>query len=440
MSKSSDAIREILNEVIRISTPSEEEVAIARIAEKVLRERLNELNVEYIFVGSYARNTWLRNNLEIDVFVFFQKDATKEELERRIVEIGKKVLDELELRYAEHPYVHGKVSGVEVDLVPCYKVESAKDIISAVDRTPFHHEWLKERVKGKEAEIRILKQFLKANEIYGAEYKVRGFSGYLCELLIVFYGSFIDCIKSATNWTRRTVIDVKNKEIRIGESFFVIDPVDENRNVAANLSLDNLAKFVHLSRMFLKNPSIDFFIPKRREVNIETLISAIEQRNTEIIAVEFEKPRIVEDNLYPQLERAARKIFEELKREGFEPIRFSFFAGEKCYLLFETAIKEISRITKKLGPLFEDEENVEKFLAKERAFRPFIENGRWWAFEFRRHTKPEEVIASYIRERSEALGKNVGEKLAKGFRILKSEELLKSELLEKLSEFLGVKT
>ncbi|MEM3391258.1 MAG: nucleotidyltransferase domain-containing protein, partial [Archaeoglobaceae archaeon] len=119
-------MKEILNEALRISTPSEEEVAIAKRAEKVLRERLNKLGVEYVFLGSYARNTWLRNNLEIDVFIFFQRDVKKEELEPRIVELGKKVLDEIELRYAEHPYVHGRVAGVEVDLVPCYKVESAE--------------------------------------------------------------------------------------------------------------------------------------------------------------------------------------------------------------------------------------------------------------------------------------------------------------------------
>ncbi len=439
MSKSLDAMKEVLSEVIKIATPSEKEVEIARRAENLLRERLDALSVDYVFVGSYARNTWLRDNLEIDVFVFFQKELKKKELELGILELGNKVLDEIELRYAEHPYVHGKVAGVEVDLVPCYKVESAEKIISAVDRTPFHHEWLKDRVKGKENEIRILKQFLKANKIYGAEYKVRGFSGYLCELLIVFYESFLDCIREATSWTRRTVIDVKRKEVRRGDCFFVVDPVDENRNVAANLSIENLAKFVHLSRMFLRNPSIDFFVPKQRKTDPKDLIHAIKQRGTKILAIEFKKPKIVEDNLYPQLERAARKLFEALEREGFEPMRFTFFAGENCYLIFETAIKEISRITKKIGPIFEDEENVEKFLAKERAFEPFIENGRWWAFEFRKHTKPEDVVVDYIKERSNALGKNVGEKLLEGFRILEEEELLKPELIEKISEFLGVK-
>ena len=435
----STSLKEVLERAAELSTPDEAEVEMAKRAEKILRERLESLSLDFIFVGSYARNTWLRGNLEIDVFILFSKEASKKELEEKTIEIGRRVLEEMEIRYAEHPYVHGKVCGVEVDIVPCYKVESAEKIISAVDRTPFHHEWLKDRVKGKELEIRLLKKFLKANNIYGAEYKVKGFSGYLCELLIVFYGSFIDCLKNATKWTRRTVIDVKNGTVRSGDCFFVVDPVDERRNVAANLSIDNLAKFVQLSREFLRNPSLDFFIPRKKEVSLEEMKEKVRKRGTEIILVEFERPNIVEDNLYPQLERAGRKIFEFLEREGFSPIKFGFFAKKKCYLVFECTVKELSRITKKMGPIFEDEENVERFLAKEREFRPFLENGRWWAFEFRRHTKPEEAVSDYIRENYRSLGKNVGIKISEGFRILKGEEVLIPEILDELKEFLGVK-
>lgn len=435
----STSLKEVLERAAELSTPDEAEVEMAKRAEKILRERLESLSLDFIFVGSYARNTWLRGNLEIDVFILFSKEASKKELEEKTIEIGRRVLEEMEIRYAEHPYVHGKVCGVEVDIVPCYKVESAEKIISAVDRTPFHHEWLKDRVKGKELEIRLLKKFLKANNIYGAEYKVKGFSGYLCELLIVFYGSFIDCLKNATKWTRRTVIDVKNGTVRSGDCFFVVDPVDERRNVAANLSIDNLAKFVQLSREFLRNPSLDFFIPRKKEVSLEEMREKVRKRGTEIILVEFERPNIVEDNLYPQLERAGRKIFEFLERESFSPIKFGFFAKKKCYLVFECTVKELSRITKKMGPIFEDEENVERFLAKEREFRPFLENGRWWAFEFRRHTKPEEAVSDYIRENYRSLGKNVGIKISEGFRILKGEEVLIPEILDELKEFLGVK-
>jgi len=201
-------ISEIIDQALELVIPSKGEVEKAMKAEEELRKRLDDIlksypQLEYRFLGSYARNTWLRGNLEIDVFILFPEETPIEELERIGLEIGKAVVDEYELRYAAHPYVHGKVFGVEVDVVPCYKLKSPDKIKSAVDRTPFHHDWLKDRIKGKENDVRLLKQFLKANGIYGAEYKVRGFSGYLCELLVVFYGSFLDVVKNAVKLTRK---------------------------------------------------------------------------------------------------------------------------------------------------------------------------------------------------------------------------------------------
>ncbi len=435
-------MEDVISKVLPLVVPDSEEVARAREAERELKRRLDELGVEYMFVGSYARNTWLKGNLEIDVFVMFPPDTPRDELERKGLEIGTSVLDEYEIRYAEHPYVHGKILGVEADIVPCYKLESPENIKSAVDRTPFHHRWLKDRIKGKENDVRLLKKFLKVHGIYGAEYKVRGFSGYLCELLIVFYGSFIDTIKNATKWTRRTVIDVAKGEVRKGKQFFVVDPVDEKRNVAANLSLDNLAKFVHVCREFVANPSVEFFLEKERAVpSSEVLRKVIGERGSAVFAVEFNRPDIVEDNLYPQLERAAKKIFEFLERENFMPLRYAYFANDKrCYLLFECQVKELSRIIRRMGPPFEEEEHVRRFLSKNRPFKPFIEGGRWWAYDFRKFTKPEEATADYIKKNWHALGKNVGEELSEGFRILKDDELLAEPILAELAEFLGVRT
>ncbi|MET1124287.1 MAG: CCA tRNA nucleotidyltransferase [Archaeoglobaceae archaeon] len=431
-------MKEVIERVLPLVVPGREEVERAKAAERELRRRLDELGVEYMFVGSYARNTWLGGNLEIDVFVLFPPDLPREELERRGLEVGKAVLDEYEIRYAEHPYVHGKIAGVEADIVPCYKVESPAKIKSAVDRTPFHHMWLKDRIKGKENDVRILKRFLKANRLYGAEYKVRGFSGYLCELLVVFYGSFENVVKAARSWTRRTVIDVARNEVRRGERFFVVDPVDERRNVAANLSLDNLARFVLLCREFVEKPSEDYFFEKKVEVDDRKVLEALKLRESAIFALEFERPEIVEDNLYPQLERAARKIREMLEREGFRPLKAAYFADTNCYLLFECEVKELSRVFKREGPPFEEDEHVKRFLRKERPFKPFIENGRLLSFELRKFTKPQEAVADFVAKNWKSLGKNVGEVLSKGFKILEGEELLK--IKEELAEFMGVKT
>jgi tRNA nucleotidyltransferase (CCA-adding enzyme) len=442
-------ISKIIDQALEIVVPSEEEVEKAKSAELELRKRLDDIlknypQLEYRFLGSYARNTWLKGNLEIDVFILFPEETPLEKLERIGLEIGKAVVDEYELRYAAHPYVHGVVKGVEVDVVPCYKLKSAEKIKSAVDRTPFHHDWLKDRIKGKENDVRLLKQFLKAGGIYGAEYKVRGFSGYLCELLVVFYGSFLDVIRNAVKWTRDTVIDVPNGKVyrKRGVSFFVVDPVDPKRNVAANLSLDNLAKFVQRCRDFLENPSIEFFKLKEFVPNDDLLKAEISSRGTSLITVVFERPDVVEDNLYPQLEKACKRIEKFLKDNDFMPLRSGYTADENhCYLIFETQVNELSRIYRHMGPIFEDEENVKRFLSKNP--RTFIENGRFWAFRERKFVKPEEAVEWILKKEYKAMGKNVGEVLKeKGFEILKGLDVLKvnsKELKKFLGEFLCIK-
>ena len=159
---------------------------------------------------------------------------------------------------------------------------------------------------------------------------------------------------------------------------------------------------------------------------------------TAIFAVEFERPDIVEDNLYPQLERASRKIFEFLERESFLPLRYAYFAKSKCYLLFECQVRELSRIIRRMGPPFEEHDHVKRFLRKNKTYRPFIENGRWWAYNYRKFTKPDDAVRDYIIKNWHALGKNVGKILSQGFSILTGEELVKEELKQKLVEFLCI--
>lgn len=431
---------EVIERVIKDIVPSEEEIKRAKEAEEIIRERLENLlkdsPIEYGFFGSYARGTWLPESLEIDVFLLFPEDYPMEELERIGLEIGKRVVDKYELRFAAHPYVHGIVRGVEVDVVPCYKLRSPEKIKSAVDRTPFHHEWLKDRIKGKENEVRLLKRFLKSSNLYGAEFKIKGFSGYLCELLIIFYGSFLNLVKNATLWRRNMVIDVKNKEIRFvkgQENLFVIDPVDEKRNVAANLSVDNFARFVEKCRLFLKKPSEEFFYPKEIRVDELKLKREIEERF--IYAVKFEKPPIVEDNLYTQLEKAEKRIKSILEQNEIVVIRSDHFANDKCYILIETLFGRISKIKKHYGPLIEDYENSMKFIEKNREYARFFENGRYVTYRQRKFTEVGEILKNAVRREFKSMGKDVSEYI-KNAEILKGSELL--EIKEKLAEFLGI--
>ena len=85
------------------------------------------------------------------------------------------------VEYAEHPYVSGKIGKFSLDIVPCYGIENCEKIISAVDRTPLHNEFLvlSNSKKNLSNDVRLLKKFLKGISVYGSDLKTAGFSGYL---------------------------------------------------------------------------------------------------------------------------------------------------------------------------------------------------------------------------------------------------------------------
>src|SRR5206468_712277 len=99
--------------------------------------------------------------------------------------------------------------------------------------------------------------------VYGAEAKVLGFSGYLCELLILKYASFRGVLDSSLSWRPGTVIVLEGPPARtFPEPLIVVDPVDPNRNVASAVGIEQLATFVHAAREYLAAPSERFFFPR----------------------------------------------------------------------------------------------------------------------------------------------------------------------------------
>ncbi len=423
--------------------PSEKEMEkLKKVGDEISRRMKSVLkdhrDIEWKFLGSYARNTWLRGQEEIDVFLLFPPEMDNEELEQAGLEIGKRLLDEYEISYAEHPYVKGRVMDVEVEVVPCYRIRHAGEMKSAVDRTPLHHEYLSDRIRGLEDDVRLLKQFLRANDLYGAEHKVKGFSGYLCELLILHHNGFLPLVRDAREWKRNTVIypcEGKTED----DTFTVVDPVDPERNVAANLSLDNLARFVELCQDFLESPSEEFFFPRRHVPDREELGRIIEDRNTAILVLEFPRPELVDDSLYPQLDRALRKITMELERHDFEVMRDSRYSTDsKCYLMWECAHSQLPSIRLHSGPPFDLHKHAIKFRKKIRYGRPFIRDGRYMVYVKRKYVRPEECIVDMALNSD--LGKHVSEKIRDEFVLYSGADVSEiSDIRMHLYDFLSVR-
>ncbi|HIE18699.1 TPA: hypothetical protein EYP75_03135, partial [Candidatus Bathyarchaeota archaeon] len=189
MYKLNRKIQKICEETLRRVTPSrEEEIKTLRFV-KSLTERLNfeleklGLEAEVRVEGSIAKNTWLAGEKDIDLFILIPKEYGRDAFVK-VLEAAKKVSSGNYLEaYAEHPYIQAEIEGFTIDFVPCFKLKKAEDAISSVDRTPFHTIYVKKHLSSADRnEIRLLKRFMRGIEAYGAEIKIGGFSGYLCEV------------------------------------------------------------------------------------------------------------------------------------------------------------------------------------------------------------------------------------------------------------------
>ena len=100
-----------------------------------------------------------------------------------------------------------------------------------------------------------------------------GFSGYLCELLVLHYGGFAPLLRAASEWGPHLKIDIEHHAAKeFDEPLIVIDPVDPRRNVAAAVSIDRMAEFVELARGDCEAPSETFFtLPYQRGISRDEL-------------------------------------------------------------------------------------------------------------------------------------------------------------------------
>jgi len=421
-----DILKEALS---RVKPTAEEERQLKGIAREVLDKvdaAARELtpDVYAIHVGSTARDTWLRGKKDIDIFLMFPPDTTREKLEEDGLKLAKFVSPMYEERYAEHPYITAVYKELDIDLVPCYRVKDAAHIQSAVDRSPFHNQYVQSHINGLCDQVRLLKQFTIGVGVYGSELRTMGFSGYLCELLVLKYGSFIGVLEHGANFSKGTIIDLEghvDRSVDHPEPLIVIDPVDPRRNVAAALSEQKLCEFIDACRRFLPAPSLDFFFPHTaKPIGKGSLESLLASRGTLLVAVTFKAPDIVEDTLYPQLRKAEDSLVKLLERHEFKVYRSDTWSGGKSAIVLEMLVWELPVIERHLGPPIHEREHCEKFLEKYPG--AYIMGCRYAVDIPRKYPNAVQLIQGLLTSCS--LGKQVAVSINEGFELLLNEGTL----------------
>ena len=366
----------ILNE---IKPTDEEKGHIMKVSSDVmdfLQRTCNDegIDARVTLVGSVAKNTSLKGKSDIDIFIAFPLDTDKKYLKEKGLDLAHKCCDEFESdpqhHFASHPYVTTDIEGCEVDIVPCYAIEDGSQLKSAVDRTILHTRYVKENLsKAQEDEVLLLKRFMAMTGTYGSEFKVGGFAGYLCELLIIYYDDFENTLKAAINWRYGESIDLKGhgKPSAFKDPLIVIDPTDKNRNVAAALRLDKMAEFIQSARNYIfSDNKKDYFYPISRDLNRQDILEEFKNRGSDLIAIRFDIPDMPLDTLHPQLRKTCQALERKLNREEFNVFKADYWSDEveTCIILLEMASSKLNNIKVNVGPKVFITQACENFAAK----------------------------------------------------------------------------
>jgi len=444
-------IEKILETARKKTTPTKKEREKVQSLAATLVERVKTwakkegIKAQVRVEGSVAKDTWLRDEPDIDIFMQVPTSTPREAFGTKCLNIAKKATKGAEQieRFAEHPYLEAIVNSIRVNIVPCYQTKPG-EWISATDRTPYHTDYVKTRLDERlKAEVRLLKLFMKGTGVYGAEIKVGGFSGYLTELLTLHYGSFVDVLKSAASWRHPWTIDYENhykgRESELPKIFeeplIVIDPIDKGRNVASAVRKQRLDELIAASRAFLKNPSPNFFYPKEtRPFKKEDLLRAIRKRGTALVFVQFGKTEAVPDILWGQLYRTHRSLRKMLHQNDFNVLRSTVWSNEQnmSVFVFEVESRLLPVAKKHWGPPIDKRIECENFLRKHvkstvTVSGPYVEDGRWAVEICRKHADVVDLLTEKLKDGGRQVGvaELISKTLANSMKILVNEEIEK---------------
>ncbi len=418
-----EIIKQVLLKIVPRAKERKEMEALAKKLESKVAAVAKTMNVKakVRIEGSLAKDTWLSHNPDVDVFMRVPSSVPRSALDDTCLKIARKATRgsrQLE-RFAEHPYLEAFVQGVRVNIVPCYDVKRG-EWLSATDRTPFHTDYVNKHLTPElRNEVRLLKKFADGVGAYGAEIKIGGFSGYLCELLILHHRSFLRTIRAFADSEQRMTIDLEGHfenraselDLLFKEPLVVVDPVDRARNVASAVRPARLETFIAASQVFLRKANSRFFFPPETSVlSIKEFKSRIRE-NPCIVFVTFGGKRSVPDILWGQLYKSQRSLRKLIELNDFAVLRDVAWSDEAelNMFVFELEQQVISPLKKHLGPPLIKQLESERFIAKHLDARhtfsgPMVENGRWVVHIRRRYIDVVTLLSDSLKDGGKRVG------------------------------------
>ena len=433
-------IDRVISQVLMLCEPqSKDSMKLQKIAQHVtdlINKSIKTIDDDRILGlsigGSYAKGTWLAEDNDIDFFVKIDTNVDKREFEQLGTRIGFSALRKYKpyLRYSDHPYVEAKIQKIRINIVPCYQVNRGQ-WKSAADRSPFHTIFMTENLdENMKGQVRILKRFLKSIGIYGSQLSVGGFSGYVTEILILRYRSFIEAISLMADMNRdKQVIALNEPDPQYLPSFnsriIIIDPIDARRNLGAPISAESLGKFILAARSFIQNPTTGYFKSKENKFDIKVL----QKVKPNILIVEFKIRKRSPDVIWGQLKRSLTALSKQLSISGFNAFGSTCITDENEYAAFVFLVEftTLPSFTLNVGPEVFRKHDTETFIERKmNKLIPFWINGnmRVVTISERNNLSAKEYLSDLLSGNVSNVGinKDVIEDIRMGFDVYRGTE------------------
>ncbi len=444
-----NSVEQVLRNVLEQITPTPEEIYVVNevidVISTLLKQSASESGVQISTIdpqGSTGiKQTHLRNDFDIDLFIGLDyssfelkhpglsKNKKKKEFKKDFLKLcndwilkslNLKQFRDLNILYAEHPYVNGrfidpeKNLDIKIDVVLYFDLPleyiRKNGPITAVDRSPWHGRFVRDNLSyDQKNDVRLLKQFFKSNYSYGDKSALGkgGFIGYSAELLIYHFKSIIDVFQNFEELYLRPLDYFKRDEKKIksiyhfqNDPLLIIDPVDKNRNVASAISKRAYKYCCKRISEFLNAPSEDFFLirPIPEDKNLDTPnYYIVECKNTDS-NVHY---TINRDKLYSLAESLKKNGEKEYSHESrFGKIEFEIYFESKIgefNIAIYCEVPTISSTYFRRGPLDQDTSHAIKFKQKNQNY--ITKDGYLWVESKRQFSEFLSFLTFFVETR-----------------------------------------
>ena len=406
-------MKDLLKKARKLAMPSKKEKE--RVAD-IVRETIGRINkaaekqkikAKLVVGGSVAKDTWLPGLSDIDFFLKFNYDEY-ENLSGQLADFTERILKKgfknIERIHGSRDYFNIKYDDFVLEIVPVLNIKSAKYAKNITDFSPLHVGWVKKHLKSKN-DVRLAKQFFKANKAYGAESYIRGFSGHVIELLIIKYGSLKKLLEAIPKWKLKQIIDVgkryKDKknaikfinEAKLHSPIIVVDPIQPQRNAAAALRAEAFGGITFASEKFAKQPSVKFF--EEDKINLDKL------RKKGALILKAKPYGDKKDIAGAKFLKNFKYLKSKLQKSDFKILEADWWwpnEGEAIYW-FRFGKKKLSDIVIHKGPpLGINEQSVKRFAEKWKR-RAKIKNKRYVVELKRKFKEPKKYLSHLIKDK-----------------------------------------